>query len=88
MLLLHIFLAFSYISVCVFVVFFPCLFSVKNLLNLFIDDYYNIQRYKLYGNMSNGGGGSGCSGKRTGIFVPLPRIFGNVYLRNICRKIP
>ena len=51
MLLLHIFLAFSYISVCVFVVFFPCLFSVKNLLNLFIDDYYNIQRYKLYGNM-------------------------------------
>ena len=43
MLLLHIFLAFSYISVCVFVVFFPCLFSVKNLLNLFIDDYYNIQ---------------------------------------------
>ncbi len=88
MLLLHIFPAFSHISVCVFVVFFPCLFSVKNLLNLFIDDYYNIQRYKLYGNMSNGGGGSGCSGKRTGIFVPLPRIFGNVYLRNICRKIP
>lgn len=87
MLLLHIFPAFSHISVCVFVVFFPCLFSVKNLLNLFIDDYYNIQRYKLYGNMSNGGG-SGCSGKRTGIFVPLPRIFGNVYLRNICRKIP
>ena len=51
MLLLHIFPAFSHISVCVFVVFFPCLFSVKNLLNLFIDDYYNIQRYKLYGNM-------------------------------------
>ena len=32
MLLLHIFPAFSHISVCVFVVFFPCLFSVKNLL--------------------------------------------------------
>ena len=47
MLLLHIFLAFSYISVCVFVVFFPCLFSVKNLLNLFIDDHYNMQRYKI-----------------------------------------
>lgn len=83
MLLLHIFLAFSYISVCVFVVFFPCLFSVKNLLNLFIDDYYNIQRYKLYGN----------EGRRQWlrvwvIFVPLPRIFGNIYLRNICRKIP
>ena len=83
MLLLHIFLAFSYISVCVFVVFFPCLFSVKNLLNLFIDDYYNIQRYKLYGN----------EGWRQWlrvwvIFVPLPRIFGNVYLRNIYRKIP
>lgn len=29
------------------VVFFPCLFSVKNLLNLFIDDYYNMQRYKI-----------------------------------------
>ena len=86
MLLLHIFLAFSYISVCVFVVFFPCLFSVKNLLNLFIDDYYNIQRYKLYGNMRQ---------RRRWqwlrvwvIFVPLPRIFGNVYLRNIYRKIP
>ena len=83
MLLLHIFLAFSYISVCVFVVFFPCLFSVKNLLNLFIDDYYNIQRYKLYGN----------EGWRQWlrvwvIFVPLPRIFGDIYLRNICRKIP
>ncbi len=83
MLLLHIFLAFSYISVCVFVVFFPCLFSVKNLLNLFIDDYYNIQRYKLYGN----------EGRRQWlrvwvIFVPLPRIFGDIYLRNICRKIP
>jgi len=86
MLLLHIFLAFSYISVCVFVVFFPCLFSVKNLLNLFIDDYYNIQRYKLYGNMRQ---------RRRWqwlrvwvIFVPLPRIFGDIYLRNICRKIP
>lgn len=83
MLLLHIFLAFSYISVCVFVVFFPCLFSVKNLLNLFIDDYYNIQRYKLYGN----------EGWRQWlrvwvIFVPLPRIFEDIYLRNICRKIP
>lgn len=32
MLLLHIFLAFSYISGCVFVVSFPCLFGVKNLL--------------------------------------------------------
>ncbi len=86
MLLLHIFLAFSYISVCVFVVFFPCLFSVKNLLNLFIDDYYNIQRYKLYGNMRQ-------RRRRQWlrvwvIFVPLPRIFGNVYLRDICRKIP
>lgn len=86
MLLLHIFPAFSHISVCVFVVFFPCLFSVKNLLNLFIDDYYNIQRYKLYGNMRQ---------RRRWqwlrvwvIFVPLPRIFGNVYLRDICRKIP
>lgn len=86
MLLLHIFPAFSNISVCVFVVFFPCLFSVKNLLNLFIDDYYNIQRYKLYGNMRQ---------RRRWqwlrvwvIFVPLPRIFGNVYLRDICRKIP
>ena len=83
MVLLHIFLAFSHISVCVFVVFFPCLFSVKNLLNLFIDDHYNMQRYKLYGN----------EGQRRRlrvwvIFVPLPRIFGNVYLRNICRKIP
>ena len=74
MLLLHIFPAFSHISVCVFVVFFPCLFSVKNLLNLFIDDYYNIQRYKLYGNMRQR--------RRLRvwvIFVPLPRIFGNVY---------
>lgn len=86
MVLLHIFLAFSHISVCVFVVFFPCLFSVKNLLNLFIDDYYNIQRYKLYGNMRQ---------RRRWqwlrvwvIFVPLPRIFGKVYLRDICRKIP
>ncbi len=83
MLLLHIFLAFSYISVCVFVVFFPCLFSVKNLLNLFIDDYYNIQRYKLYGNE-----GRWQWLRVWVIFVPLPRIFGNVYLRNICRKIP
>lgn len=83
MLLLHIFLAFSYISVCVFVVFFPCLFSVKNLLNLFIDDYYNIQRYKLYGNE-----GRWQWLRVWVIFVPLSRIFGNVYLRNICRKIP
>ena len=77
MLLLHVFPAFSHISVCVFVVFFPCLFSVKNLLNLFIDDYYNIQRYKLYGNMRQ-------RRRRQWlrvwvIFVPLPRIFGNVY---------
>ena len=83
MVLLHIFLAFSHISVCVFVVFFPCLFSVKNLLNLFIDDYYNIQRYKLYGNE-----GRWQWLRVWVIFVPLPRIFGNVYLRNICRKIP
>ena len=88
MLLLHIFPAFSHISVCVFVVFFPCLFHPKTCL-IFLSTIITIYKdTKLYGNMSNGGGGSGCSGKRTGIFVPLPRIFGNVYLRNICRKIP
>ena len=83
MVLLHIFLAFSHISVCVFVVFFPCLFHPKTCL-IFLSTTITICKdTKLYGN----------EGRRRWlrvwvIFVPLPRFFGDVYLRNIYRKIP
>lgn len=51
MLLLHIFLAFSHISVCVFVVFFPCLFHPKTCL-IFLSTIITIYKdTKLYGNM-------------------------------------
>ena len=75
MLLLHIFLAFSHISVCVFVVFFPCLFHPKTCL-IFLSTIITIYKdTKLYGNMRQ-------RRRRLRvwvIFVPLPRIFGNVY---------
>lgn len=77
MLLLHVFPAFSHISVCVFVVFFPCLFHPKTCL-IFLSTIITIYKdTKLYGNMRQ-------RRRRQWlrvwvIFVPLPRIFGNVY---------
>lgn len=77
MLLLHVFPAFSHISVCVFVVFFPCLFHPKTCL-IFLSMIITIYKdTKLYGNMRQ-------RRRRQWlrvwvIFVPLPRIFGNVY---------
>ena len=85
MLLLHIFLAFSHISVCVFVVFFPCLFHPKTCL-IFLSTIITIYKdTKLYGNMRATAAAAVASVRE---FSYLCREFSGTYIGDTYRKIP